>query len=170
MDGIAQLRNTPRADGYLPCQVVFGRSIRTIIPTLTEALGTNYCVEKARGNRKRLDHKRKRRYDANAKDLKPFDPSTMVWVQNCETGRWDDKAEVLHRIRNRTYKLQFENGRHTFRNRRRIRKRHLKGQLKPTKEQDEVVSDNSEALKMPVRRGERAKKKNNHYSSELFIL
>ena len=25
LDGIAQLRNTPRADGYSPCQVVFGR-------------------------------------------------------------------------------------------------------------------------------------------------
>ena len=52
LDGIAQLRNTPRSDGYSSCQVVFGRSVRTLLPTLTEALGTNEFVNKARGKRK----------------------------------------------------------------------------------------------------------------------
>ena len=32
LDGITQIRNTPRADGVSPCQVVFGRSIRTLLP------------------------------------------------------------------------------------------------------------------------------------------
>ena len=41
LDGIIQIRNSPRADGISPCQVVFGRSIRTLIPTLTESLCTN---------------------------------------------------------------------------------------------------------------------------------
>ena len=48
LDGIAQIRNSPREDGLSPSQVVFGRAMRTIIPTLTQALGTNDCVEKAR--------------------------------------------------------------------------------------------------------------------------
>ena len=33
LDGMSQLRNTPRADGTSPCQVVFGRSIRTLLPS-----------------------------------------------------------------------------------------------------------------------------------------
>ena len=33
LDGIIQIRNSPRADGLSPCQVVFGRSVRTLIPT-----------------------------------------------------------------------------------------------------------------------------------------
>ena len=41
LDGIVQIRNTPRANGSSPCQIVFGRSVRTLIPTLSEALGTN---------------------------------------------------------------------------------------------------------------------------------
>lgn len=36
LDGITQTRNTPRSDGISPAQVVFGRSIRTMLPALTE--------------------------------------------------------------------------------------------------------------------------------------
>ena len=38
LDGISQLRNTLREDGFSPTQVVFGRSLRTLLPTPTEAL------------------------------------------------------------------------------------------------------------------------------------
>ena len=123
LDGVAQLRNTPRADGYSPCQVVFGRAVRTLIPTLTEALGTNEFVEKARRRKKLLDHKQKVRYDRNAKDLKPLEPETLIWVQNSETKKWDDTAKIICRIRKRTYKIKMENGRITYRSRQRIRRR-----------------------------------------------
>ena len=79
LDGIAQLRNTPRADGFSPCQVVFGRSVRTLIPTLTEALGTNEFVEKARKKKQIIDEKQRARYNLHAKDLKPFELGTTVW-------------------------------------------------------------------------------------------
>ena len=61
LDGIAQIRHSSREDGLSPCQVVFGRAVRTIIPTLTEALGTNECVERARNVKEQLDSMRKRR-------------------------------------------------------------------------------------------------------------
>ena len=125
LDGIAQLRNTPRADGYSPCQVVFGRAVRTLIPTLTEALGTNEFVEKARKRKKMLDQKQKARYDAHAKDLKSFDPGTLIWVQNAETGKWDDTAKIICKTRKRTYKIELDNGRITHRNRKRIRRRQI---------------------------------------------
>ena len=48
MDRISQSRNTPRADGISPCQIVYGRSIRTILPTLTESLGTAKFIESAK--------------------------------------------------------------------------------------------------------------------------
>ena len=86
LDGIAQIRNSPREDGLSPCQVVFGRAIRTIIPTLTEALGTNECVEKARKVKEKLDSMRKMRYDKRSKTLKVLNPGTEVWVQNVDTG------------------------------------------------------------------------------------
>ena len=66
LDGIIQIRNSPRADGLSPCQVVFRRSVRTLIPTLTESLGTNEYVEQARKDRKKLDQKQKHLYDRSA--------------------------------------------------------------------------------------------------------
>ena len=94
-----------------------------MIPTLTEALGTNEFVEKARRRKKLLDERQKARYDLNAKDLKPFEPGTLVWVQNAETGKWDDRAKIMFQVRKRTYKIELDNGRITHRNRKRIRRR-----------------------------------------------
>ena len=45
-----------------------------------------------------------------------------VWIQNAETKRWDVTAKILSRVRNRTYKLQMDDGRITHRNRRWIRR------------------------------------------------
>ena len=66
LDGISQLRNTPREDGFSPTQVVFGRSLRTLIPTLTEALGTNEFVEQARKKKDLLDSRRKAKFNQNS--------------------------------------------------------------------------------------------------------
>ena len=85
LDGVVQLKNTPRADGYSPCQVVFGRSVRTLIPTLTEALGTNECVEKARGQKKMMDDKQKEQYDRHARSLNTLQPGDIILIQNPDT-------------------------------------------------------------------------------------
>ena len=53
------VRNTPITDGISPAQVVFGRSIQTMLPTLTEDLGTNEFVERVRKNKTDFDFKQK---------------------------------------------------------------------------------------------------------------
>ena len=80
LDGIAQIRNTPRADGISPCQVVFGRSIRTLLPTLSEALGTNEFVESSRARKTNIDSKQKKRFDNQAKDLEYIEPGISIWL------------------------------------------------------------------------------------------
>ena len=42
----------------------------------------------------------KPRYNSHARDLKPFEPGTTVWVQNAETGEWDGTAKIITRVRN----------------------------------------------------------------------
>ena len=91
LDGIAQIRNSPREDGLSPSQVVFGRAMRTIILTLTEALGTNDCVERAQYTKSQLDAKQKLRYDKGAKDLTKLDLGTKIWIQDAESGEWFSK-------------------------------------------------------------------------------
>ena len=123
MDGIAQIRNTPRTDGISPAQVVFGRSIRTMLPTLTEALGTNQFVEKVRKRKTDFDLKQRIRFDKQAKDLKELARGTLIWLQNDEPRRWDEKGVVLEQTRPRTYKIQLQTGKFVYRNRKKIRKR-----------------------------------------------
>ena len=81
LDGLTQIRSSPRADGLSPCQVVFGRLIRTLIPTLTDALGINDCVEKARV-RKTISDTKQKIYDRGSKGLQPLKEGMEVWVRN----------------------------------------------------------------------------------------
>ena len=94
--------------------------MRTLIPTLTEALGTNECVEKARGKKKIMDDKQKERYDHHARSLSTLQPGDMIWIQNPDTGKWDDRGKIIIRVRKRTYKIELDDGKITYRNRRKI--------------------------------------------------
>ena len=94
-----------------------------MLPTLTEALGTNEFVEKVRKSKKDFDAKQKIRFDNNAKDLNDLPLGTLVWVQHNDTKRWDEKGVVFAEIRIRTYKIQMESGKLVYRNRKKIRKR-----------------------------------------------
>ena len=56
---------------------------------------------------------------------------TQVLVQNAETKRWDEKAEIIGHPRGRTYELRLANGRITHRNRKMIRKWHASNNSSP---------------------------------------
>lgn len=112
MDGISQFRNTPGEDGFSPSQVVFGRSLRTVLPTLTEALGTNEFVEQAWKPKEILHSKIYAKFNQISRNLKVLIPGTAIWVQNYYTKRLDDKATIIAKIRKRTYKVVFEDGKH----------------------------------------------------------
>ena len=78
---------------------------------------------KLEGRKRHWTRNKKTRYDLHAKDLKPFKTGTKVWVQNSDTREWDSTAKILERTRDRTYKIELENGRVTFRNRKRMRRK-----------------------------------------------
>ena len=156
LDGIAQIRNSPREDGLSPSQVVFGRAMRTIIPTLTEALGTNDCVEKARYTKSQLDAKQKLRYDNGAKELKKLQPGTMVWIQDAESGEWDQKGIIEKHVRKRAYLVRLESGMTMHRNRRWLREGHVGTRNLSATEYQDVDEADEENFK--PRRSERIQK------------
>ena len=84
-----------------------------------------------------IDEKQKTRYNLHAKDLKPFEPGTVVWIQNADTGKWDTSGNVICQLRNRTYKIEFENGRMTCRNCKRMRRKYGLHQTPPAKRNHE---------------------------------
>ena len=63
-----------------------------------------------------MDTKQKHRYNQHAKDLKPLPPRTEIWIQNDETGQWNDMEKVISKVRKRTYRIKLENGRTMYRN------------------------------------------------------
>lgn len=89
---------------------------------MTEALGTNDIIERSRGKKKELDLKQKTGYNSTAQDLGQLQAGTQVLVQNAETKRWDEKAEIIGNPRGRTYELRLANGRYVHRNQKMIRK------------------------------------------------
>ena len=102
-------------------QDVLGLSIQTLKPNLTEAYGTNKYAEKARERKEELDVQRRSKYDQGPKNLKIFEPGTPIWVQSSESRKWKVKAKVVSKVRKRTYKIVFEDGRISYRNRPKIK-------------------------------------------------
>lgn len=78
-----------------------------MLPTLTEALGTNACVQNARKNIGYLDSK-KIRFEQKSKHLYFLPPGTPISMQINDKKRWDDKGTVSEQVRHRTYEIQSE--------------------------------------------------------------
>ena len=124
-----ELRNTPRIDGRTPNQVVFGRRLRSVVPTHHSALMSETC-EDIQGNalKKRKEHAEKvsLRYNASARDLEKFAVGDKVRIQNHVTKEWDKTGEVVMiGKRNRCYHIRLHpTGKLWWRNRRFLRKYH----------------------------------------------
>jgi hypothetical protein len=120
-----ELRNTPRADGRSPAQIVFGRSMRSLIPVHYSAYAREWgekakqCDEKAA----HIREKARDRYDARARSLKPLQIGDNVRIQNQKTKRWDRVGIVTGMGEFRKYLVKLPSGRVWTRNRRFLRLR-----------------------------------------------
>ena len=140
---------------FHPTQVVFGRSVRTILPTLTEALGTNEFVETAR-KKINFDSIQKIRYDHHAKNLKDLLPGILIWIQNDVTRKWDEEGVVVEQTRQRTYKVRLESKKMFYRNRKKIRKRdYITSQVLRDVREKETDMENGPSKTRSLRTSER---------------
>ena len=121
--GVLEFRNTPRAHGFSPAQLLYGRTLRSTLPTHPSALQPQW-----QDLRKALDAasteltaKAKRQHDLHAHPLSTLAPGTVVRVQHPRTKRWDTIAEVVERKGSRSYTIRTESGRVLWRNRRFLR-------------------------------------------------
>ena len=115
--GLRELRNLPRADGFSPAQMFFGRRQRTELPALPSHYG-EVDQDKAAAARRDAREKEKRAYDSHAKRLPPLSRGQTVVIQNPHTKKWDTKAVVTSRRHTgRSYDLQCQDGKAAIRNR-----------------------------------------------------
>ena len=117
---LLEWRNTPRVYGKSPAELVFGRPIRSCVPSLAaqpEALPQDIPLYPSR---------------KSGRDLQPLPIGSPVWIQNPESRRWDSAGVVTER-QDRNYLIELENGRTALRNRRHVRERRTSLRRPPLK-------------------------------------
>ena len=122
-EGLLELRNTPRADGRSPAQILFGHPIRSGVPTHHRAFAPEWqraaaeCEAKAAATREQVT----RYHDASARRLSQLQIGDRVDIQDTATGRWDRTGIVVGIGQRRTYLVKTASGRVYWRNRRFLR-------------------------------------------------
>jgi hypothetical protein len=120
-----ELRNTPRADGRSPAQVVFGRSIRSNVPAHHHAYAQVWwdLAREADIKAANRQEEAKERYDKSARNLRPLNVGDSVRIQNSRNKRWDRIGVIVEVGKFRTYKVKLPSGKVWTRNRRFLRLR-----------------------------------------------
>ena len=124
--GLLELRNTPRADGRSPAQILFGHSLRSNIPVHHSAFAKEHQKAMEECDRIRINNQGKAdaRYNKSAKTLPSFAIGHHVNIQNPKTGQWDKNGIIVGIGENRDYLVKLNSGRIYWRNRRFLRTRH----------------------------------------------
>ncbi|KAK3896105.1 hypothetical protein Pcinc_000203 [Petrolisthes cinctipes] len=121
--GLLELRNTPKADGRSPAQILFGHPMRSCIPAHHRSfspqwqLAADDCDAKA-------DHLREQakiRHDSSARSLPLLHLGGYVDVQDHANGRWDRVGVIVGIGQRRDYLVKMGSGRILWRNRRFLR-------------------------------------------------
>ena len=120
--GLLKLRNSPRADGLSPAQVLYGRPLRSAVPAHHRAFADVWqraaeeCDEKAAVKSQTAEY-----YDRSARSLRPLRVSQQVLLQDPKTGLWDRTGTIVGVGNRRDYLIRLPSGRTYWRNRRYLR-------------------------------------------------
>ena len=148
---LLEWKNTPRADGYSPAQLFFGRRQRTLLPTLPSALdGINQ--ESAQKSRRSTTSTAKQNKDLHAVQHPPLDIGDYVRVQNPITGLWDMCGNVREICdHGRSYIIQFEDNHELRRNRRFLKKirQAKRGPESTTQNSNNDLEDETDSARNP---------------------
>ena len=124
--GLLELRNSPRADGRSPAQVLFGHPIRSLVPVHKLAYSAEWQRNEDDCQKKRAELKEKveYRYNLNAKPLPPFRVGSRVLIQDQKTKRWTINGTITKVGAYRQYEVKKDGGKLVWRNRRHLRQRY----------------------------------------------
>ena len=117
--GLLELRNTPRADGKSPAEILLGRTLRSPLPSHRRNFAPqwNKTIREWDEKRARTKQAVKRRYDKHAKRLTPLQVQDEVRVQDPGSKKWTLCGTVVEARPNRSYLVKLPSGRTLWRNR-----------------------------------------------------
>jgi hypothetical protein len=115
-------RNVPRADGFSPAQLFFGRRQRGVLPMLESSLGAT-DKEAATSARRSVREASAASHDEHSRLLPAFHVGQRVAVQDPKSSAWDKQADIVAvRYGHRSYDIRFcDSGAESTRNRRYLR-------------------------------------------------
>ena len=119
-NAVLEFRNTPKADGFSPCQRVFGHNLRSRMPAHHKSFLPECQKEADEVDQKAqvLKEKAKFRYNNRSRSLKPLKVGDSVRVQGDNGKRWDRIGKIVDIGKFRDYLVAVPSGRSYWRNRR----------------------------------------------------
>lgn len=122
--GLLELRNTPRADGRSPAQVLFGHPLRSSIPVHHRAFAAEWqrAADACDAEAARLRMRAKERHDASARPLPVLRIRSYMDVRSHVSGRWDRMGVIVGVGKRRDYLVKMGSGRTLWRNRKFLRR------------------------------------------------
>ena len=121
--GLLELRNTPRADGRSPAQVLYGHPLRSAVPIHHRAFAPEWqrAADECDQIADSLREEARERYDRSAKPLPGLRIGAHVSIQDHNTKLWDRRGTIIGIGRSRDYLVKLPSGRTLWRNRRYLR-------------------------------------------------
>lgn len=119
---LQEFKAMPRADGYSPNQLFFGRKLRGLLPRLDspslEGQESAVCPDGKEAKNK-LQESKVAKYNTRTVSLEKLDVGTEVYVQDTKTKKWDSKA-IVKEICEFGRSYECDNGKRIFRLNRRF--------------------------------------------------
>ncbi len=121
--GLLELRNSPRAGGKSPAEIVYGKPLRSRVPAHYSAFNPKWLVSLDEHDSKmaELANKTMEHYDKSARKLPPLKVGTRVSIQNATSKVWDRVGQIVATGPHRKYQVKCPSGRCLWRNRRFLR-------------------------------------------------
>ena len=121
--GLLELRNTPRADGRSPAQVLFGHPLRSSVPAHHHSFAEEWqrAAEECDAKAERLREQAKVHHDATARALPKLSIGTHVDIQDHISQCWDKFGVIVGIGSHRDYLVKMGSGRILRRNRKFLR-------------------------------------------------
>ena len=122
-EGLLEWLNTPKAHGLSPAEILYGHSIRSIVPATLQSYANSWKEKLKMWDEtiSTLREKEMKRYNEKAKPLKPLQIGQNVRLQDPVTKKWDRFGNIVGIGKNRDYHVRLPSGRVFWRNRRFVR-------------------------------------------------
>ena len=169
LDGLREWRNTPKAHGKSPAELMFGRSMRSVVPALSELYKMPDTPAKEEHKEKDAEVKERIRadFDAKTRPLPKLTVGSHVWIQDQRSKKWDTSGIVIKVGKRRSYDVQIPNGRIWKRNRRFLKPKVVKFEEEETSRANTSPnpSSNPEPTNSTPRRSQRPTRPPDRYRS-----